>query len=670
MVPEETRLEVERLRSEIREHDYRYYNLDDPLVSDAEYDRLFRRLLEIEAQYPELVSEDSPSQRVGGEVLSSFSELEREIPMLSLDNVFSREELFDFVTRTKKLLPFAGKLTWCVEPKLDGLAVELEYENGRFVRGATRGNGLVGEDITRNLKTIPSIPMRLRGDKEHIPSSLRVRGEVFMDFAGFASLNKQQGKEGKKLFANPRNAAAGSLRQLDSRITATRPLRFLVYGVAEPEKTGCDGQFEMLNWLGQLGFVKNELVRQCRDVDEVVESYDKLLSLRPALDYDIDGMVIKVDSFEMQKHLGDTARAPRWAIAWKFPAEQVQTVIEDVIFQVGRTGTITPVACLQPVRVGGVLVQRATLHNQDEIIRKDLRIGDTVIIQRAGDVIPEVVAPVIELRNHKGQEIIFPEKCPACSYPLERVEGESAIRCFNPRCEAQVRQRLIYFAGKDGLDIDGLGRKNMEQLVEIGLVRDIVDIFSLKEEELAALEGWGKKSAQNVIAAINERKKVSLARFLTALGIRFVGAVTASALAAHFGSLETMLQADKDDFMQVDGVGEQMAESLVGYFSKDEVQEMLVHLRKAGLEVVAAAPGQGALSNKNFLFTGTLASMKRKEAQDKVRSCGGRVASALSSKVDYLVCGDKAGSKLAKARELGVAVLSEDDFLQMLELCA
>ena len=666
MVPSKAKAETNKLRALIAEHDHSYYVLDDPLIADAEYDRMFKRLVELEEQYPELAVADSPTRRVGGAVLSGFAEAVHDTAMLSLDNVFSETELTEFEQRIFRYLGGDAELAWLTEPKLDGLAVELIYEDGQLVLGSTRGDGRIGEDISAGLQTVRSIPLRLRGDKRKIPKRLVVRGEVFMGHSGFSELNNRRAEAGESLFANPRNAAAGSLRQLDPGVTAKRPLRFFVYGVADSRVVNCRFQSELFPLLAGMGFGVNDLIHRCENISAVASRYRELQEIRKSLDYDIDGMVIKLDDFSLQQRLGNTARAPRWAVAWKFPAVQATTVIRGVDFQVGRTGAVTPVALLEPVSVEGVVVRRATLHNQSEIERKDLRIGDTVLIQRAGDVIPEVVKPVVEKRGGSEEIVVFPVNCPECGHGLIKEEGEAVSRCVNGHCPALRRQSLIYFAGKSGLDIEGLGKKNMEQLVEAGLVSDLADIFSLTCADLAALEGWGEKSADNAIAAIGRVRKIPLAKFITALGIRFVGEVTASTLAARFGSLDAIMDADEERLRTCDGVGERAAGSVYDYFSDPGTREMLADFERDGVEIMPESGADKPLSSQVFLFTGTLQSMGRTEAKQLLKELGGQVANGLSNKVTYLIAGKKPGSKLKKAKERGIIVLTEEEFRSLL----
>lgn len=649
----------------LREHAHRYHVLDDPTISDGEYDLLFRELLDLEEQYPELTSQDSPSRRVGDVPLKKFMQVDHRTPMLSLENGFSKADILVFEERLLRFLNRTTPPSYVAEPKLDGLAIELIYQEGVFVQGSTRGDGVTGEDVSAQLRTIPAIPLRLRKSS---PRLLEVRGEVFMDKDGFSRLNREQALAGRPIFANPRNAAAGSLRQLDPAITASRPLRFFAYGVSDPAATGCSTQFELLELLQELGLPVSDLIRRCATIQDVLGCFRELEARRHGLDYEIDGMVVKIDPFDLQERLGSKARAPRWAIAWKFPATQATTRLIDVEFQVGRTGAVTPVGILVPVSVGGVMVSRATLHNQDEFERKDLRIGDAVLVQRAGDVIPEVIKPVIGSRDGSEIPITMPKHCPVCMHPLNRPEGEAVTRCFNPLCQAQRIRALIHFTSKAGLDIEGLGKKYVEQLFDLGIIKNIPDIFSLQPEQLAHLEGWGEKSAGNVIAAIAAKKHPPLSRFLAALGIRFVGEVTASLLEERFNSMGDLSAATREDLLEIDGIGDQAAASIVEYLADSATKNMLADLRK--LDVTPAIGVEKAknllLSGYTFLFTGTLQTLSRDEAKMLVKGHGGRIATTVSSKLTHLVAGEKAGSKLKKAAELGKTIISEEDFLKML----
>ncbi len=660
------RQRLEKLREEIHSHCHRYYILDQPIIADAEYDALFQELLDIEQHFPQLATDDSPSKRVGAPALAKFNQVEHHFPMLSLENAFSDEDTKNFEERLHRFLKDHSPINYVAEPKLDGLAVELVYEKGLFVLGSTRGDGRIGENITANLKTISSIPLRLITDMT--PERLEVRGEVFMSLTGFQQLNYDRGEAGEPLFANPRNAAAGSLRQLDSRLTALRPLDFYAYGISDPSIVPSTGQMELFSFLGKLGFKINPLVRSCASIDEVADHYRHLLEIRPDLAYDIDGMVVKVDSFALQERLGNKARSPRWAIARKFPASQATTRLLGVDFQVGRTGAITPVALLEPVSIAGVTVSRATLHNEDEIKRKGIRTGDMVLVQRAGDVIPEIVQPIADLRTGREKPIHMPQHCPSCGHALIREAGEAAVRCVNPHCPAQRLRSLIHFAGKSGMDIEGLGKKAMEQLFSENLVQNIPDIYTLEAKQLQSLDGWAQKSAENAIRAIKTGKNVSLARFLAALGIRYVGEVTARLLEEHFLSLRQLAAASREELLNIEGIGEQMAQSIIDYFGDAQVQDMLQKLADLGLNpqkqtvVSAGLP----LQNMVFIFTGGLTSLSRNEAKELVKKHGGQVSSSLSKKVTHMVCGEKPGGKLQKATEMGLTILSEEDFQQLI----
>jgi len=657
---------IMELRLQLHDHAYRYYVLDDPIISDGEYDQLFQELLNLEKAHPHLITDDSPSKRVGSIPLDKFNRVSRLHPMLSLENGFNNEDILAFEKRIRRFLNFDGPISYSVEPKLDGLAVELTYENSVLIQGSTRGDGITGEDITAQLRTIPSIPLHLQ---QEVNGRLDIRGEVFIDKAGFTQLNKEREAVGEPLFANPRNGAAGSLRQLDPAITATRPLKFFVYGVADPSKTSCKTQQQLLHYLGKLGMMVNNHIQHCRTINEVIDAFDQLSAIRHELAYDIDGMVIKVDDFDLQTRLGSKARAPRWAMACKFPAIQATTSLKDVIFQVGRTGAVTPVALVEPVEVDGAMVSRATLHNRDELRRKDLKIGDTVLIQRAGDVIPEIIKPIIDNRSGDEQEIIWPQDCPVCHHALIKPDGEAVTRCPNSHCPAQRLKLLIHFTSKAGLDIEGLGKKTMEQLFNLQLVRDIADIFSLKKEQLADLEGWGEQSADNVIAAVNRKKHPTLGRLLAALGIRFIGEINSALLDSQFSTLNKLGAATKEELLEIDGIGIQAAESIVDYFSDSSVCSMLEQLHRAGVTITPSTDNRSnlPLAGKTFLFTGGLLTLSRSEAKKLVKEQGGSIATTVTKKVTHVVAGKKAGSKLKKAVELEKEIISEETFLKMVQ---
>jgi len=657
---------IQELINEIQHHDYQYYILDNPIIADSKYDLIFRELLDLEKEFPDLVSPDSPSQRVGGAPLDKFSSVEHRFPMLSLENAFNNEELQEFQLRLQRFLKNNSQLHYMAEPKLDGLAVELVYEKGLFNKGSTRGDGRNGEDITANLKTIPTIPLRLHTPEP--PAIIEVRGEVFIGNNDFKKLNEERITAGEPPFANPRNAAAGSLRQLDSHLTAGRPLDFIAYAVSDPSSTETTSQAELFSYLHTLGFKINPYIAECTSMEAVITHYNHLLKIRPTLPYEIDGMVVKVNAFQLQQRLGAKARSPRWAIARKFPASQATTRLKNIEFQVGRTGAVTPVALLEPVSVGGVTVSRATLHNEDEIKRKDLRIGDTVLIQRAGDVIPEVVKPILELRDGNEKIITMPRTCPDCDHPLAREDGEAITRCPNPHCPSQRLRSLIHFTSKAGLDIEGLGKKAMEQLFNENIIKDLPDIYSIIPDQLQHLEGWGEKSATNVIKAIEESKKTNIAQFIAAIGIRYVGEVTSRLLESRFETLGTLMRCSLDDLLDVEGIGDQVAGSLQDYFSDPSVQEMLATLIQKGFQFTPSSTdlSNQPLSEYVFLFTGAMSSYSRSEAKARVKDLGGQVSSSLSKKVTHLVCGDKPGGKLHKARDMNISIFTEQQFIDLL----
>ncbi len=655
---------IEELHELLNKHSHRYYVLDDPIVSDGEYDRLFRELLALEEANPHLISADSPSKRIGGPPLEKFTQVVHRVPMLSLENAFSSEDLHQFAERVQRFLNGPITSGYSVEPKLDGLAVELVYENGRLVQGSTRGDGTTGEEITPQLQTIASIPLKLLGEQ---PALLEVRGEVFMVKEGFRLLNEKQSARGLPLFANPRNAAAGSLRQLDPTITAARPLRFFAYGVPDPTVLDCTTQTELLQYLKKSGFPVCRHNIFCREIEDVIEHLDRLSGQRHSLPYEIDGMVVKINDCALQNRLGAKSRAPRWAIACKFAATQSTTKLKSVEFQVGRTGAITPVAILEPVMLDGATVSRATLHNRDEIKRKDLRIGDTVLVQRAGDVIPEIVKPLPSLRSGDEKPIIMPSHCPACQSLLEKPQGEAVTRCVNPACPAQKLRSLIHFTSKAGLDIEGFGKKYVEQLFEHKLVHDIPDLYTLDRGTLVSLEGWGEKSADNALAAMEAAKRPSLARFLAALSIRYIGEITASLLEHHFTTLDRLRSTTREELLDIDGIGEQAADSLTAYFSSERISSMLDRLTLLGVQPRAAEVSRKArpLSGAVIVFTGSLSQLSRDEAKKLVKEQGAQIASSVSKKVTHVVAGEKAGSKLKKARESGKIILSEEEFLAL-----
>jgi len=669
MTREEAKKRLEELRELINYHNYRYYVLDSPEIPDAEYDRLFRELLELERQFPDLVTPDSPSQRVGAPPLEEFETVAHTIPMLSLDNAFSAEEMRDFDDRCRRLLGLSGPLEYVAEPKLDGLAVELVYENGVLAVGSTRGDGFTGENVTQNLRTIKSIPLRLITRELPAPERLEVRGEVIMNLEDFRKLNEQRERNGEPPFANPRNAAAGSVRQLDPSVTASRPLDIYCYGYGQIIGPTFGTHLEVLEAFRKWGFKVNPHVQLCRGVEEVEEYYHRMAELREELPYEIDGVVVKVNRLDYQRQLGEKTRSPRWAIAWKFAARQEMTQVENIVAQVGRTGVLTPVAILKPVRVSGVVVSRATLHNQDEIDRLDVRIGDWVVVQRAGDVIPEIVSVVKSKRTGKEKPYHLPDRCPVCGAKVERLEGEVAHRCTNASCPAQLKERIKHFASKRAMDIDGLGEKLIDQLVDKGLVKDVADLYYLRKEDLLKLERMADKSAQNILDAIEASKDRSPDRVLYALGIRYVGEHMARVLINHFGSFEALRRATYDDLIAIPEVGPAVAQAVVSFFQQPENLELLDRLAKAGVKLERkpeeAEAGPRPFEGKTFVFTGALQSMTREEAQELVERLGGRAASSVSRKTDYVVVGENPGSKAQRARELGIPMISEEEFRRM-----
>lgn len=658
---------VEDLRRALHRHNYRYYVLNDPEISDSEYDRMMQTLLELETAYPNLASPDSPTCRVGAPPLSSFDSVAHSIPMLSLDNGFTDNDITEFDRRVKKNLNTDEEILYTAEPKLDGVAVELVYERGRLITASTRGDGKKGELITPNIKTIRSVPLVLEdGGDLTVPSRLEVRGEVFISLEGFKRLNAERLNQDLPAFANPRNAAAGSLRQLDSRITARRPLEIFFYGVGMVIDLVSESHWETLHALQGLGFRINPHIRPKVTIKEALDYYRELGEKRRLLPYDIDGMVIKVDSLRLQQQLGSTSRSPRWAIAYKFKALQETTRITGIEVQVGRTGALTPVAHLDPVNIGGAMVGRATLHNEDEIIRKDIRVGDTVLVQRAGDVIPEIVKVIFSKRT--GQEKIFkmPPGCPVCGSGVTRTEDEAVARCLNTACPAQVKERIRHFASKGAFDIDGLGDKLIEQLVDKGFLVSYADIFYLDQDELKHLERMGPKSAGNIIRAVSSKKSITFNRFIYALGIRHVGEHVAGLLAQAFGNLNRLVQATVADLIAVEGIGPVVAESIVEFFKQDENLKIINRILDSGVRIITEATKQeGVLKGKVFVLTGTLETMTRAEAKRIIEKAGGKVAGALSRNTNYLVVGSSPGSKLSLAQDLGVEIIGEATLKQL-----
>ncbi len=655
---------VEELTKLLNQYNKEYYVLDKPSVSDREYDRLMQELIELEAQYPELKSSTSPTVRVGGAILEGFNKVQHEKPMLSLGNAFNEGDLRDFDARIRKVSP---NISYVCELKIDGLAVTLHYRDGKFVKGATRGDGVVGEDISENLKTIQTIPL-------HIPykDPLEVRGEVYMSKATLDKLNKQRAEKGEELFANPRNAAAGSLRQLDSRIAAKRELAMFCYAVPSAEELGCQTHDESLQKIEELGFNVNPNREVCDSIDGVLAYIEKWSTNRFDLPYEIDGIVIKVNQLNEQQKLGSTVKSPRWAIAYKFPAEEVETILKDIIFTVGRTGMVTPNAVLEPVRVAGTRVSRATLHNEDYIKERDIRIKDRVIIRKAGEIIPEVVKPVIDARHGDEAPFEMIQDCPRCASELIREAGEADYYCLNIDCPARIVESLCHFVSRDAMNIDGLGVKVVEQLYDNQLIENVADIYKLQKEQLLPLERMGEKKVTNLLTAIENSKQNSLERLLFGLGVRHVGSKTAKVLAAHFETIDALMQATFDDFKGIAEIGDVIANSIVHYFTQDANVQLINELKALGLNMsytgvkVSTANEANEFYGKTVVLTGTLATLSRKEAGVKLEALGAKVSGSVSAKTDFLVAGEKSGSKLKKAQELGVTVIDEEMMLKML----
>ncbi|CDG99247.1 DNA ligase [Xenorhabdus bovienii str. puntauvense] len=663
---------INKLRATLRHHEYLYHVMDAPEIPDAEYDRLMRELKVLEEQHPELITADSPTQRVGAAPLTAFEQVRHEIPMLSLDNVFDEESYLAFDKRVRDRLKDSRDLVFCCELKLDGLAVSLLYEDGELVQAATRGDGTTGENITANVRTIHAIPLRLKGN--NIPARVEIRGEVFIKQGGFEKLNDEVRRKGNKVFANPRNAAAGSLRQLDPRITAKRPLTFCCYGVGVLEGGELPAShYERLMQFKQWGLPVSDKVELCQGTQQVIDFYHNIEQQRPILGFDIDGVVIKVDSLELQETLGFVAKAPRWATAFKFAAQEQMTIVRDVEFQVGRTGAITPVARLEPVQVAGVIVSNATLHNADEIERLGLRIGDTVVIRRAGDVIPKVVSVVQDKRPAESQEVIFPEYCPVCRSDIERVEGESVARCTGGLfCGAQRKEALKHFVSRRAMDVDGMGEKIIEQLVDKEYVKTPADLFRLTAGKLTGLERMGPKSAQNVIDALEKSKKTTFARFIYSLGIREVGEATAVNLVSYFATLEKLRAADTEALIAVQDVGGVVASHVVNFFNELHNQTVIddlidnIGIHWESVETLQSDTVGNPFAGKIVVLTGSLSRLSRDEAKDKLTALGAKVTGSVSKKTDLVIAGEAAGSKLVKATELGIEVIDEEEMLRLL----
>ncbi|MCD6412233.1 NAD-dependent DNA ligase LigA [bacterium] len=668
---EEAKKRIEKLRKEIEYHYYLYYVLNRPEISDAAYDSLKRELIELEKQFPEFVTPDSPTQRVGGPPLEKFEKVTHKVPMLTLNDAMDEEELREWEERIKRLLSPSEikKLDYFAELKMDGLAMSLIYRDGILVKGATRGDGYTGEDVTQNVKTIRAIPLRLRLEnlpkKYKIPKEIEIRGEVYMSKKAFEKLNEEQRKKGEPLFANPRNAAAGSVRQLDPKITASRELSF--YGYQIVTDLGFETHQESHQVMKLLGIPDNPYNRYCKNLEEVIKFHHYIQSIREKLPYDIDGIVVNVNDNRIFEKLGIVGRAPRGAIAYKFPGVEATTKIKDIIVQVGRTGKLTPVAILEPVKVGGVTISRATLHNADEIKRLGVKIGDTVIVRRAGDVIPEVVKVITSLRDGSEKEFKMPKTCPYCGSKVIKKEGEVDYYCSNPNCFAAQRRYLYHFVSKKAFDIEGLGPKIIDQLLEEGLIRDASDIFKLKKGDLIPLERFAEKSAQNLIEAIEKSKEIPLARFIYALGIRHVGEETANLLATRFGSIENLKKASLEELKEIPDIGEIVAESIYSWFHDKKNLQFIQKLLDAGVKILPPKKIKTKLKGKTFVFTGALKSMTRDEASEKVRLLGGHVSSSVSRNTDYVVVGENPGSKYERAKKLGIKILTEEEFLKMIQ---
>ncbi|MBS3748455.1 MAG: NAD-dependent DNA ligase LigA [Candidatus Thermoplasmatota archaeon] len=650
---------IKELREELNHHNYKYYVENNPEISDYEYDQLLKKLEKLEDKYPDLITPDTPTQRVGGKPLDEFQTVKHKIPMLSLANTYNEQELIDFDERVQKNV---GKVEYVVEPKIDGAGIALFYENGVFVRGATRGDGIKGDDITQNLKTIHSIPLRLQHD---VLSTIEVRGEVFMTKSGFKEYNKEQIKQDKQPFANPRNAAAGSIRQLDPNIVAERPLDAFIYLLSYTE-TPFNTQEKVLDALKKAGFKTNPLSKKVKNINEAIKYCKKLEEKRDSLDYDIDGAVLKVNSIKKQQNLGSTSKNPRWAISYKFAAQQATTVLKDIDIQVGRTGALTPVAILKPVDVGGVTVSRATLHNFDELKRKDIRIHDTVLIERSGDVIPQVVKSITEKRSGEEQKKPIPKTCPICNTPVQHKEGEVAIRCPNKMCPARLKWRMKYYASRDAMDIDHLGESTVDKLLDKNMIENVADLYDLKKEDILQIEGFKEKSAQNLIESIKQSKKQDLSRLIYGLGIRHVGKYAAQLLARHFSSIDKLAEATEEELKEIDGLGEKSAEAIATFFTSEENITLINRLKEYGVNTESKkAEKEQSLKGKRFVFTGSLEDLSRSKAGDLVKEQGGMVTSSVSKNVNYVVVGKKPGSKYEKAKKQGIPIIKEDEFLYM-----
>ncbi|MER1998204.1 MAG: NAD-dependent DNA ligase LigA [Lysinibacillus sp.] len=661
-----TQQRINELRDLLNEYGHAYYVLDAPVVPDAVYDEYMNELLELEAAHPEFVSPDSPTQRVGGDVLEGFKKVTHTYPMLSLSNAFGEDDLRDFDRKIRQAI--GNNFSYVCELKIDGLAISLRYENGIFVQGATRGDGSIGEDITANLKTVRAIPLRLKQ-----PVTIEVRGEAYMPKKSFAKLNEARAERGEDLFANPRNAAAGSLRQLDPKIAASRNLSTFIYSIGgDGESYGIEGHAQMLDYLATLGFPSNKERQACATIDDVLAFIEKWTEARPNLDYEIDGIVIKVNSFAHQDELGFTAKSPRWAIAYKFPAEEVTTKLLDVDLTIGRTGVITPTAILQPVQVAGTTVGRASLHNEDLIREKDIRIGDTVIVRKAGDIIPQVVGVVLAERPEGTIPYTMPNECPACGGEVARLEEDVALRCLNPMCSAQIAEGIKHFVSRNAMNVDGLGDKVVEQLLREGLVSNVADLYLLQVEQLVQLERMGEKSANNLVNALEASKENSLEKLLFGLGIRHVGEKAAKILAAHYETMDALKNATAEELTEIHEIGDKMAQSIVAYFENEDVQTLLERLKDVGINMsfkgkkVVVEAGSNPFAGKTIVLTGKLTQLTRNEAKAKIEALGGNVAGSVSKKTDLVIAGEDAGSKLEKAQSLNIEIWDENQLIDHL----
>jgi len=668
MVSEEVKKRIEKLREEIRYHDYKYYVENNPEISDYEYDLLVRELKSLEERYPSLKSPDSPTQRVGGAPVEEFPVVEHEIPMLSLDNTYSSEEVKEFEERLYRYLP-GEKFEYVAELKIDGVSISLIYEDGYLIRGSTRGDGRRGDDITGNLRTIKTIPLKLL---KKVRGRIEVRGEVYMTRSGFREVNREREEKGEPLFANPRNAAAGSLKLLDPRLTARRPLNNFIYSLTMVTSFSMPStHWECLKILRDWGFRVSSNIKLCKDIKEVIDYWNFWVKRREELDYDVDGVVIKVNSLSQQSRLGATSKSPRWATAYKFPATEATTRIRNIIVQVGRTGALTPVAILEPTLLSGTVVKRATLHNEDEIRRKDIRIGDTVIIEKGGDIIPQVVKVVESKRTGKEKKFSMPKKCPVCGANVMRLEGEAVARCIGSACPAQLKERIAHYAQRTAMDIEGLGNKLIEQLVDKKIVKDITDLYRLDLSLLSSLERMGKKSSQNLLSQIEESKKRPLSRLIFALGIRYVGRRGARILSEHFSSIEELSKASSEELEAIPEIGPRTARSIVLFFQEERNRKLLKRLKEYGVKMGEERGKKKVektlLSEKKFVFTGALKHYTREQAKELVESLGGRVVSSVSKRVDYVVAGKDPGSKYEKAKKLGVKILSEEGFENLIK---